>query len=245
MSNASVSGSCAINYEFEPIPSKILQHIDNPRAIHLLMAISNCIRRGIIGPSVEYLGSMIGVTREWTHKLIKKLKAAGVLLTIRRRISARRNDTNLYQIVGFNPRSRCEVEFTEVLRDVNANTKAPEPAAPARVQHPPRNDEKTRYMGKIRQLENRIVEQATFFKNWVTKGQHQQWRDKQSTQSSYLASVASTGLYRSEEAERDAENWRRLDELQKARHNAILDKNWDLASRLKQSIDDFEWMVTA
>lgn len=167
--------TAAIDYEFEPIPSRILNQVDNPRSIQLLMAISWCLRHGIHSPCVRLLASMTKCTRQWAHKLLKALEKANIIRITRRRISATRNDTNIYQIVGFNPR---QPEFTEGL-----------------VQEKQRQAESLK--AQVRRLGNRLAEQAKFFKDYINRGQQirqgRQWQEKKLMEAAKMQALARVG----------------------------------------------------
>lgn len=161
------------------LPANLLDSIENPLERKTLAAIGSCLQRGIVAPCVRFLAAIVGCTRQWIHVLLNRLEAKGIVRRIQRRLSAKRNDTNLYEIVGFTPSLQRE-EFTEVLKNKIQIPEAPSPPATALQAL---KDENQGLKQQLRKLGDRLAEQITFYKGYIRRGmqisQAQQWRKRQ------------------------------------------------------------------
>lgn len=183
-SQSNVNFQPAINYEFAAVPTAILDEIDHPTALRLIVVLYDCIRRGWVDPPIRYLAARVDRCRKQVERALAILETAGRLLITRRKISPARNGTNVYAIPGFSPsqklsEKRDDTNVAEVLTPDDANTKAPRPAAPdlspffgkIKIKFSAALEQIGFHKDRADRAEKRLAEERQFHREWNQQGE--------------------------------------------------------------------------
>jgi hypothetical protein len=154
--NSNRPGTCPIGYVFVAVPEAMLEQVDHPTAERVFKVVYECTRRGWFDPPIRYLAARVKRCKQQVLRALAILEASGFIRIIRRKISAWRNDTNVYQIIFRSVGGDKNV--TEVLNGrVSTNTKASRPAAPIPIPPSKLQHENDGLKARARWLESKLA----------------------------------------------------------------------------------------
>ena len=157
--------------------------IDQLPATQLLVILQECISSGWNDPPIRYLRARIHRCYRQVLRLLAILEKSGRLLIRRRRLSATRNGTNIYEI----PQAGGGCDMGNVTEKQKQKQIPSTPAPPAPI--PAFETLKTRL--------RRALEENTFLKRWIERGtqihQARGWRKSRDSQAERMYWQARVG----------------------------------------------------
>jgi DNA-binding Lrp family transcriptional regulator len=113
---------------YAKVPEDMLERLDHPTAERVYRALCECMRRGWFDPPIRWLAARVKRSYMQVTRGLNRLKAAGYIRWVRRRISRTRNATNVYVLVG--------VTITHVIEKQKREVKTKAPRAARAISSP-------------------------------------------------------------------------------------------------------------
>lgn len=157
--------------------------IDHPTAEHIYRIVCECLSRGWNDPPIRYFTARVNRCYRQVLRALAILERSGRLLIHRRRLSATRNGTNIYEIPDI--QGGCDTgNVTEKQKQKQIpSTPAPPALIPA--------------FEALKSRLRRALEENTFLKKWNERGAHihqaRGWRKNRDLQAMRMQQQAMVG----------------------------------------------------
>jgi DNA-binding transcriptional regulator YhcF (GntR family) len=163
-------------------------------------------QRGILGPSLALLAALARRSIRTVQRVLRSLEKKGLLETIARRISANRNDTNLYKLIGLGFKRGVGDKTSAVIRE-----KALKTTTPALKRGLEKSVEAlTSELRRVRDVADHWRKQFEYAEAGNLWAKHKEWRTGKRAVAEKLAVEAAIGVYRGPVTEESPEDvaWR-------------------------------------